>query len=55
MMTLRNMRENGVRSLAITCGALWCNHQAVLDAEAFADDVTVPSFGPLHCLRRYRC
>jgi hypothetical protein len=30
-MTLRNMRENGVRSLAITCGAVWCNHQAVLD------------------------
>jgi hypothetical protein len=26
MMTLRNMRENGVRSLAITCGALWCHH-----------------------------
>jgi len=23
-MTLRNMRENGVRSLAITCGAVWC-------------------------------
>ena len=22
----------GVRSLAITCGAVWCNHQAVLDA-----------------------
>jgi hypothetical protein len=35
MMTLRNMRENGVRSLAITCGAVWCNHQAVLDADAF--------------------
>jgi len=46
MMTLGNMRENGVRSLAITCGAVWCNHQAVLDADAFADDVTVPSFGP---------
>jgi hypothetical protein len=31
MMTLRNMRENGVHSLAITCGAVWCHHQAVLD------------------------
>jgi hypothetical protein len=40
------MRENGVRSLTITCGAVWCNHQAVLDVNAFADDVTVPSFGP---------
>jgi hypothetical protein len=46
MMTLGNMHENGVRSLAITCGALWCHHEAVLDVTAFADDVTVPAFGP---------
>ena len=46
MMTLRNMRENGVRSLAITCGAVWCHHQAVLDVNGFADDVAVPAFGP---------
>ena len=45
-MTLRNMRENGVRSLAITCEALWCRHEAVLDVSTFSDDVTVPSFGP---------
>jgi len=45
-MTLRNMRETGVRSPAITCGAVWCNHQAVLDVNTFADDVVVPSFGP---------
>ena len=38
-MTLRNMRENGVRTLAITCGAVWCNHYAVLDLNAFADDL----------------
>jgi hypothetical protein len=31
MMTLGNMRENGVRSLAIYCGAIHCQHQAVLD------------------------
>ena len=43
MMTLRNMRENGVRSLAITCGALWCHHEAILDVGAYADDLTVPS------------
>lgn len=46
MMTLSNIRENGVRSLAITCGALWCHHQAVLDVCAYADDPAVPSFGP---------
>jgi hypothetical protein len=39
MMTLRNIRENGVRTLAITSGAVWCNHYAVLDVNAFADDL----------------
>ena len=46
VMTLSNMRENGVRSLAIHCGALHCHHEAILDVSAFSDDVTVPSFGP---------
>ena len=46
MMTLRNMREHGVHSLAIRCGALWCNHEAILDVSTYADDLTVPSFGP---------
>ena len=45
MMTLGNMRQNGVRTLAITCGAVWCNHYAVLDVNAFVDDLAVPSFG----------
>jgi len=48
MMTLGNMRENGVRSLAITCGALWCHHQAVLDVNAFADDLGGAVFRPAH-------
>jgi hypothetical protein len=38
MMTLRNMRENGACSLAITCGAIWCNHEAVLDVNVFLED-----------------
>ena len=46
MMALGNMRENGVRSLAITCGALWCHHEVILDVSAFADNVSVPAFGP---------
>jgi hypothetical protein len=45
-MTLRNMLGQGIRSLAIYCGAQHCHHQAVLDVSAFADDVTVPAFGP---------
>jgi hypothetical protein len=35
MMTLSNMRENGVRSLSITCGALRCHHEAILDVSAY--------------------
>ena len=45
-MTPGNMRENGVRLLAITCGALWCHHERILDVSAYANDVTVPSFCP---------
>ena len=45
MMTLGNMRENGVHTLAV-----WCNgcghHHRVLDVSSYSDDVTVPSFGP---------
>ena len=28
MMTLGNMRQQGVRSLSITCGAVRCHHGA---------------------------
>jgi hypothetical protein len=45
-LTLANMRANGVRSLAITCGALRCHHRGVLDVSPYPDDVAVPSFGP---------
>jgi hypothetical protein len=45
-MTLGNMRENGVRSLAIICKALHCYHQSILDVSSLTGDVTVPSFGP---------
>ena len=46
-MTLGNMRANGVRSLAIRCRALWCNHEAILDAGTYPDEVPVPSFSPM--------
>jgi hypothetical protein len=38
-MTLGNMRRNGVRSLAIHCGALDCHHQAVLEVDRYSDNV----------------
>jgi hypothetical protein len=44
MMTLGNMRENGVRSLAVHC--LRCQHQATLDVDSYPDAVTVLSFVP---------
>ena len=49
-MTLGNMRENGVRSLAAWCLSRGCNHRSTLDVSNYADDVPVPSFGP-----RLRC
>jgi hypothetical protein len=56
-MTLGNMRENGVRSLSITCGALHCHHDAIMDVSGFADDshgaILRPAHG-LHGVRRYR-
>src|SRR5262245_46481959 len=45
-MTLGNMRQRGIHSLSVYCGALWCHHEAVLDVSSFADDMTVPSFCP---------
>jgi hypothetical protein len=46
MMTLGNMRANGVHTLAVYCGGRWCNHDALLDVGGYPDDVPVPSFGP---------
>jgi hypothetical protein len=38
-MTLQNMRENGVRSLAAQC-------EIVMNVDHLPGDLTVPSFGP---------
>jgi hypothetical protein len=43
-MTLGNMRQNGVRRLAVSCSN--CRHSAVVDVDGFSDDIPVPSFGP---------
>ena len=43
-MTLGNMRELGVRSLAVTCEL--CHHDVVLPVDAWGDAVPVPAFGP---------
>lgn len=46
MMTLANMRVNGVRSLFVSCGTNFCWHSASLNVDGYSDDLTVPSFGP---------
>jgi hypothetical protein len=43
-MTLGNMRVNGVRSLDVSAGS--ANHQLIVNADPWPDDVPVPSFGP---------
>jgi hypothetical protein len=43
-MTLQNMRENGVRSLAVQCHQ--CRHEVVMNVDHLPADLTVPSFGP---------
>ena len=49
-MTLGNMRENGVRSLLVTCSNVTCRHEKIVNVDAYGDDLFVPSFGP-----RMRC
>jgi hypothetical protein len=42
-MTLGNMRQLGVRSLAVSC---WiCRHEAILSADPWPDGIPVPTFG----------
>jgi hypothetical protein len=41
-MTLANMRENGVRSLSVTCEL--CHHEAVMNVDVFDDAVPVPGW-----------
>jgi hypothetical protein len=43
-MTLATMRAQGVRSLAVSC---WlCRHGAVLIADRWPNEMSLPSFGP---------
>jgi hypothetical protein len=41
-MSLGNMRENGVRSLSVTCEL--CHHAVVMNVDAFGDAIPVPAF-----------
>jgi hypothetical protein len=43
-MDLANMRQNGVRSLAVQCRG--CRHEVIMNVDQFPGDVPVPSLGP---------
>ena len=43
-MDLANMRQNGVRSLAVQCRG--CLHEVIMNVDHLSGDVTVPSLGP---------
>src|SRR5271170_5848104 len=43
-MDLANMRQNGVRSLAVQCNQ--CLHEVIMNVDHLPGDVRVPSFGP---------
>jgi hypothetical protein len=47
-MTLRNMRQNGVRAVIATCQV--CGHKADVNVDALAGTVIVPNAG-----RQLRC
>jgi hypothetical protein len=45
-MTPDNMRQQGVRGIAVYCLNPRCLHRARLDVDAYPDDRPVPWFGP---------
>jgi hypothetical protein len=49
-MTLGNMRELGVRGLAVYCLNHACRHQTIISADDYADEIEIPSFS-----RRMKC
>jgi hypothetical protein len=44
LITLQNMRQNGVRSLDVQCNQ--CRHRVIVNVDHLPGDLTVPSFGP---------
>jgi hypothetical protein len=41
---LANMRQNGVRSVEVTCHG--CRHQVILNVDSYLGDLLVREFGP---------
>jgi hypothetical protein len=41
-MTLADMRDHGVRSIAAYCEAIGCDHESTLKVDSLPDDLPVP-------------
>ena len=52
-MTLRNMRQLGVRGLLVSCLNHACRHEIVICVDRYADDIEVPFFRS--CMKCGRC
>ena len=51
-MTLANMREHGVRSVAAECQEIGCGHEGSINVDHLPDDVPVPDVAlRLRCSR----
>jgi hypothetical protein len=47
-MTLRNMRQLGVRNLVASCLNDACRHSALIDVSSYPAETEVPSFRPIN-------
>jgi hypothetical protein len=45
-VTLGQIRGHGCRNLLVYCESLWCNHSAVMNADALPDEIPVRSLCP---------
>jgi hypothetical protein len=45
-VTLGQIRGHGCRNLLVYCDSLWCNHSAVVNADALPDEIPVRSLCP---------
>jgi hypothetical protein len=45
-VTLGQIRGHGCRNLLVYCESLWCNHGAVMNADALPDEMPVRSLCP---------
>jgi hypothetical protein len=46
LVTLGQIRGHGCRNLLVYCESLWCNHSAVMNADALPDEMPVRSLCP---------